>query len=216
MSDQFTEYRIEVRILRTEQKWCEVPKLCEEYLKAAKKRNGDNMDYWFIYHNIALASKKMGNIDKSLKLSIKALTYVEDDEWHKCEQTYSLWMLAECYKLKGQHEKAIHLYKHISRLYRDVKAYKQRICILYNWVELRKDTRAIERLITIYNSDWFRQYIESETVKSYNEFDECLWEMYDGLIKLYKENGEYEKIFPLISGVNNKSIKQTLMKQITA
>ena len=210
MSNQFADYRREIMILRAEEKYYDLLKMCNMCVRECN----DYMDFWFTYHNFSKAYEGLKDFDMAIKYEIKALTYIKDEEWRETEQSYSLWQLAECNKQLGNIDRAIFHYKELSKVYRKIGAYKQRICMIANYAGLKKDEKALSKIIKIYQSDWFKPHLQIEKIDSYNQLDEVLVEMYNMLIGIHKEQNQIDKIFLVINSIKDDSIRKLMFKHI--
>lgn len=184
MSGQFENIKNDIRKIRNdESKYIECINKCNNFLKLLNEtKSEDTKDCkWFVYHNLGLLNKKLGNIDIAIKYELKAINYTNHEK-EDCDYryVYSIWLIAECYVLQGNKEEALKLYTECSKFYKMIGEEQQRICTIWNKAKLLKNFKAMEKLIKIYENKTLKS-----TIITHGDLDEVLSEMYRDLFNLY-------------------------------
>lgn len=162
-------------------------KLCRDYLKLLKTENPlvAKDDYRFIYHEIALDNKKLGNVDEAIKYCIVSLSYLDNvSAIENIDYRYinSVWLLATCYEEKGNVEKATEQYYRCSKMYRLIGEEKLRMCVLFNIAKLNKDFKNVNRLIQL-QKEKCQEF--KEVAVTHGEMENILKDMCKEAIELY-------------------------------
>lgn len=179
--------------------------------KLCKKEAGD--DKWFCYHDIGWCNKKLGNIDEAIRNELIAITFTNHNILD-CDYRYidSIWLITECYVIKGNIDEAIVLYKTISKFYRMIHDDVLRCCTVFNLGKALKNTKAMLNVIKIYESKTLKS-----VVKTFGDFqyDDILKEMYSSLMDLYMlDSRQQSACFKLLYMIKSKDFKKELGKKL--
>lgn len=181
---------------------------CYEYLYLVETLDSTiykDEDLRFIYYEIALDNKKIGNYEVAIEHNKIALSYIEKDEM-KVDYRYinSVWLMAECYNILGNMKEAIKNYDLCSKLYRTVEEKNLRICTLWNKAKITRNSRVMLRLIKIYETRNFQTVV---TTYGDMEYDSILSQMYRDLFQLYSTKFDIKSAIKLFLMCRSKTLR---------
>jgi tetratricopeptide (TPR) repeat protein len=209
--------RDEIRDLRIkEEDNAKAIRKCYEFLKIINSMKNVNVshDKWFIYHNIGLNNKKLGNIEGAVRNELIALNYtnpsLKDVDYR---YIYSTWLLALCAKEQGDIKKAIRLFDECSKRYKKIKDEQQRICTIFEKAKLYKDSKAMEKFLRYYESKTLNITIQTHGDLEYSDVHR---EMVCDLFELYTVEGKKQESFRLLYRVKDAKLKKGLMLKLVA
>lgn len=169
------------------------------------KINSDSIkcvyDFWFVYNMLGRTYAKQELYAHAIKnLQIASKYKVED--FYSCT---SIWLLGNIYEKVNNKGKAILMYEKCLEYYTSIEANEYILYLKFNVAKLENDSETIEQLII----DYKRMNIDKS---KYFDKDENLIEMYETLYNIYNKNKNHSKIINLIHNIENKQLRQKILK----
>lgn len=169
------------------------------------KINSDSIkcvyDFWFVYNMLGRTYAKQKLYAHAIKnLQIASKYKVED--FYSCT---SIWLLGNIYEKVDNKGKAILMYEKCLEYYTLIEANEYILYLKFNVAKLENSSETIEQLII----DYKRMNIDKS---KYFDKDENLIEMYETLYNIYNKNKNHSKIINLIHNIENKQLRQKILK----
>lgn len=215
MLKQFEDLRNEIRhYAAIENDYKKTVELCFEYLSEINKIKDVDVlaDKTFIYYEIALNSKKLGDFSTAVKYGLITLNLLKTSDFGSKKYINRMWLIGVCYENLGNISEAKRLYYECSRLLKRINEDNQRAMIIFNNAKLMKNFKTMRNVIKIY---------ETRTLKSTTlthgdmEYDDVLKEMYSDLYNLYIVENRQEA-FSLLYMIKNKKFRKELSAKLVA
>lgn len=169
------------------------------------KINSDSIkcvyDFWFVYNMLGRTYAKQELYTHAIKnLQIASKYKVED--FYSCT---SIWLLGNIYEKVNNKGKAILMYEKCLEYYTSIEANEYVLYLKFNVAKLESNSEVIEQLII----DYKRMNIDKS---KYFDKDDNLIEMYETLYNIYNKNKNHSKIINLIHNIENKQLRQKILK----
>lgn len=118
--------------------------------KALKSKLINKHEYVFYASYMrALNYIKQKDFINALPDAQRALTCVGNPTELNDNYSITMWAIARCYEELGNKEKAIEIYKILSKYYRGIDDYNMRICCIFNHAKLKNNIRIMELIYSI-------------------------------------------------------------------
>ena len=180
---------------------CKTIELCNNYLELFHDKNED---IWFSNHNLSRMYKEIGNIDLSIKYSLKALQVIDED----CpDYILTSWLLACCLDLNGDKEGAKKIYYKCSKLYKIVGEDYYRMCIIFNIAKINKDISKMLKVIHIAEINNLNKVFDD-----FNDLDNIVYKMGVEFIDFCICGSLDNAITELFITIKNKTIRDNVKK----
>lgn len=158
-------------------------------------------DFWFVY-------TMFGKVYLKQESYTQAIDNIETSFKYKVEDNFyyiAIWLLAGAYEQIGNREYAILNYSECVEYYSSIECDEYVLYCKFNIAKLEDDSDVIESLIRDYKE------MKIGNNKSYDK-DETLAEMYETLYDIYNRNNNNSKLINLIHTIENKQLRQKLLK----
>jgi tetratricopeptide (TPR) repeat protein len=221
MLEQYEEFRNEIRsyiAVRQEQDFEEAKNGLFEYLDLLQVYNEKYIldDYWFVYYNLGLIYKKVGDYENALKYTKTSLNFWEDER----NLVKSKWLLSVIHE-DNMKDNNIETLSEIFEIYKDCKIhYKKlndwgkRLSILFNINKLNKNYKQMMKTIRIFDKKMCIS-IENDFFNSEYGINYILLRgMCEDLINLHMQNNNLFLANKTIKYINNKKMKSELKNYI--
>lgn len=176
-----------------------------EIKRFLNKINSDSIkcvyDFWFVYN-------MLGRIYAKQELYTHAIKNLQIASKYKVEDFYSctsIWLLGNIYEKVNNKGKAILMYEKCLEYYTSIEANEYILYLKFNVAKLENNSETIEQLIV----DYKRMNIDKS---KYFDKDGNLIEMYETLYNIYNKNKNHSKIINLIHNIENKQLRQKILK----
>jgi mRNA interferase MazF len=155
----YEEKRNEARLAKCQNNYKLMAQLCKEYLE-----NLYEMDYTLYgkdiysefewsYYNLALATKKLGNIKEAYDLAKQALNFTNGDKDNY--YAYSCWLVGSCCMELSDDFKAegIKMFEECISFYKKIKYVKYEILSIFNCSKIKSDISSMKECIVRYEKE---------------------------------------------------------------
>lgn len=163
----YEEKRNEVRLAGYKKDYELMAQLTEEYLK-----NLYELDYIILgadicgefewaYYNFALATKKIGHVNKAYDLAKQALNFTSGDK--DSNYIYTCWLIGECCDALGEKyiAEGVAMFEECIEFYKKIGEKKYELLSEFNKAKILRDISCMQRCIKEYKSTKFKQMLHS-------------------------------------------------------